>query len=207
LRPPPARAGDGWSTPTSAEGLTYLAARRSEARGGIAAFDRLVWQVMTKEPYASARRVFWIVDNGSSHRGQKSVQGLQGRWPNLVLVHSVHASWLTQIEIYFSIVQRKMLEPNDFDDLAGTLNAFERRWTAVAEPFDWNFTSHDLAKLIERLSAHEPPLRLRLVRCETFVPGRPGRKAPVCLEARPHVCPGTVGSAAAPGGHGTILAT
>jgi len=59
-----------------------------------------------------------------------------------------------------------MLEPNDFDDLAGlarTLNAFERRWNAVAKPFDWNFTRHDLAKLIERLSAHEPPLRLRLV--------------------------------------------
>ena len=36
---------------------------RSERTGGIAAFDRLVWQVMTKEPYRSARRVFWIVDN------------------------------------------------------------------------------------------------------------------------------------------------
>src|SRR5881409_20031 len=124
--------------------LTYLAALdigrrggrrprvfgRSEPRGGIASFDRLVWQVMTKQPYASARRVFWIVDNGSSHRGRKSVERLGRRWPNLVLVHlPVHASWLNQIEIYYSIVQRKLLEPNDFANLpevARTLNIFER---------------------------------------------------------------------------------
>jgi hypothetical protein len=75
--------------------LTYLDAwdvrrgkvmGRSEPKGGIAAFDRLVWQVMTKEPYRSAPRVFWIVDNGSDHRGQKSIDRLQGRWPNLILV-------------------------------------------------------------------------------------------------------------------------
>jgi len=158
--------------------LTYLAALdigrrggrrprvfgRSEPKGGIEPFDRLVWQVMTKEPYASARRVFWIVDNGSSHRGQKAVERLQRRWPNLVLVHlPVHASWLNQLEIYFSIVQRKLLEPNDFDnlaELARTLNAFERHWNQIAEPFTWNFTRHDLATLIERLTAHEPQLQL-----------------------------------------------
>ena len=158
--------------------LTYLAALdigrrggrrphvfgRSEPRGGIASFDRLVWQVMTKEPYASAGRVFWIVDNGSSHRGQKAVQRLERRWPNLVLVHlPVHASWLNQIEILFSIVQRKVLEPNDFANLpevARTLNIFERHWNEIAEPFEWNFTRDDLAALLERLAAHEHQLQL-----------------------------------------------
>ena len=153
--------------------LTYLAALdvrradvfgRSEPRGGIEPFDRLVWQVMTKEPYASARRVFWVVDNGSSHPGRKSIERLERRWPNLVLVHlPLHASWLNQVEIYFSIVQRKLLQPNDFEDLgevARTLNAFERHWRSVAEPFDWRFTRQDLQKLTERLAAHEPPLRL-----------------------------------------------
>ncbi len=158
--------------------LTYLAALdigrrggrrprlfgRSEPRSGIEPFDRLVWQVMSKEPYASARRVFWIVDNGSSHRGQKSVERLERRWPNLVLVHlPVHASWLNQIEIYFSIVQRKVLEPNDFPNLANlarTLNAFEHRWNEIAEPFDWRFTRDDLAALLERLAAHEYQLQL-----------------------------------------------
>jgi hypothetical protein len=158
--------------------LTYLAALdigrqggrrprvfgRSEPRGGIESFDRLVWQVMTKEPYASARRVFWVVDNGSSHRGQKSVQRLERRWPNLVLVHlPVHASWLNQIEIVFSIIQRKVLDPNDYEnlaDLARTLNTFEQHRNQVAEPFDWRFTRDDLAALIERIAAHEHQLQL-----------------------------------------------
>ena len=158
--------------------LTYLAALdigrrggrgprvfgRSEPRGGIASFDRLVWQVMTKQPYASARRVFWIVDNGSSHRGQKAVDRLERRWPTLTLVHlPVHASWLNQIEIYYSIVQRKVLEPNDFDnlaELARTPNAFEQHWNEIAEPFEWRFTRADLAQLIDRLATHEPQLEL-----------------------------------------------
>jgi hypothetical protein len=60
-----------------------------------------------------------VVDNGSSHRGQRAADRLQARWPNIVLVHTpVHASWLSQIEIYFSIVQRKLLNPNDFPSVA-----------------------------------------------------------------------------------------
>lgn len=85
---------------------------RTERSGGMAAFDRLVWQVMTKEPYRSANRVFWIVDNGSDHRGKASIKRLQKRWRNLILVHTpVHASWLNQVEIYHSIIQRKVLAP------------------------------------------------------------------------------------------------
>jgi DDE superfamily endonuclease len=158
--------------------LTYLAALdigrrggrrptvfgRSEPKGGIAAFDRLVWQVMTKEPYVSARRVFWIVDNGSAHRGQRSIDRLEGRWPNLILVHlPTHASWLNQIEICFSILQRKVLTPNNYADLAvlaRTLNEFEQQWNAVAEPFEWNFTRDDLGEPIERPRARQPQPRL-----------------------------------------------
>jgi hypothetical protein len=148
--------------------LTYLDAwdvrrgkimGRSEPKGGIAAFDRLVWQVMTKQPYASARRVFWIVDNGSDHRGQKSIDRLQGRWPNLILVHTpVHGSWLNQVEIYHSIIQRKLLDPNGFDDTAAVaraLNDFEHRYNEIAQPLDWNFTRADLAALMDRLDERE----------------------------------------------------
>ena len=128
---------------------------RTERKGGIAAFDRLVWQVMTKEPYASAKRVFWIVDNGSDHRGKRSKDRLEGRWRNLVLVHTpVHASWLNQAEIYHSIIQRKLLDPNDFEttaELARTLNDFEHHYNKIAEPFEWNFTRDKLAALLDRL--------------------------------------------------------
>jgi hypothetical protein len=139
---------------------------RSEPKGEIAAFDRLVWQVMTKEPYRLAPRVFWIVDNGSDHRGQRSIDRLQGRWPNLIVVHPpVHGSWLNQVEIYHSIIQRKLLDPNDFDDttaVARALNAFEHRYNEIAEPFDWNFTRADLAALLDRLDKHDqaPPIPL-----------------------------------------------
>ncbi|HEX9124400.1 MAG TPA: IS630 family transposase [Actinomycetota bacterium] len=148
--------------------LQYLAAwdvhrakvfGRCEEHAGIVPFDRLVEQVMAREPYASARRVFWVVDNGSSHRGQASIRRLQGRYKNLVLVHCpVHSSWLNQIEIYFSVIQRKVLTPNDFTDLDQVeqrLLAFERRYELAATPFEWKFTRDDLAKLMKRLAEKE----------------------------------------------------
>jgi hypothetical protein len=131
---------------------------RCEAASGIAPFDRLVAQTMTQEPYRSARRVFWIMDNGSSHRGQRSVKRLQHRYANLQVVHGpIHASWLNQIEIYFSIIQRKVLTPNDFDSLemlAERLQRFERHYEAIAKPFEWKFTRDDLNQLVQRL--HSP---------------------------------------------------
>ena len=131
---------------------------RCEAKSGIAPFDRLVAQVMSQEPYRSARRVFWIMDNGSSHRGERSVQRLQGRYSNVHVVHGPgHASWLNQIEIYFSIIQRKVLTPNDFPNLealADRLERFERHYEAIAKPFEWKFTRENLHQLLQRL---EPP--------------------------------------------------
>lgn len=147
--------------------LAYLAAYdvhrahvmgRCEDTTGIVPFGRLVEQVMTVEPYASAKRVFWIVDNGSSHRGKRSIDRLQGQWPTLRLIHlPVHASWLDQCEIYFSIVQRKVVNPNDFtnlDQIRDRLVAFEARYNAVAEPFAWTFGRDDLDKLLARIDAH-----------------------------------------------------
>jgi hypothetical protein len=139
---------------------------RGERKGGIEPFDRLVWQVMTKESYASARRVFWIVDNGSDHRGKASIKRLEGRWPNLILVHTpTHASWLNQVEIYHSILQRKLLDPNNFQEtaeLARALNDFEHHYNQIAKPFDWTFTRQDLAELLDRLDQRQcdPPLAL-----------------------------------------------
>jgi len=131
---------------------------RCEHTTGIAPFARLAEQVMTAEPYASARRVFWIVDNGSSHRGAVSVTRMAAAWPNAHLIHlPVHASWLDQAEIYFSVVQRKALTPNDFtslDQIRGRLTAFEVRYNTIASPFTWNFTRTDLNDLLNRLDAH-----------------------------------------------------
>jgi hypothetical protein len=137
---------------------------RCEPTTGKAAFGRLVDQVMHQEPYRSARRVFWIVDNGTVHRGQPSIDRLQGAWPNLRLVHTpVHASWLNQAEIYFSVAQRKVLQPNNFPDLdtlEQTLLAFGRHYEQIAQPFDWKFTRKDLQRVLERLGQPSPQLKL-----------------------------------------------
>jgi len=133
---------------------------RCETQNGIAPLDRLVEQVMTRPPYNDARRVFWIVDNCSAHRGSRAVQRLQTRYPQLVLVHApIHASWLNQIEIYFSIVQRKVLSPNDFPNLevvAERLLDFQYYWESAARPFEWKFTRQDLANLLAKIENIRP---------------------------------------------------
>ena len=135
---------------------------RCERKTGIAPFERLVAQVMRQEPYRSARRVFWIVDNGSSHRGKPASDRLHAKWPNIILVHTpVHASWLNQVETYFSIVQRKVLTPNDFPDLAAAkdrLLRFQQRYEKSAKPFQWTFTRRDLHDLLAKLDRTPRPL-------------------------------------------------
>lgn len=127
---------------------------------GIVPFMELVAKVMTTEPYASARRVYWVVDNGSSHNGQRSVARMVEAWPTCRLVHlPIHASWLNQIEIVFSIIQRKVIKPADFADLdalADRLTRFENRYNETARPFDWRFKTADLAAMLERVTDHAP---------------------------------------------------
>jgi len=134
---------------------------RCEDTTGIEPFARLVAQVMTRQPYASADRVFWITDNGSSHRGQASIDRMTTAWPTARLIHTpVHASWLNQCEIYFSVVQRKVVSPNDFtdtDQIRARLAAFENRYNPIARPFGWTFTRGDLRDLLQRIDRHEHP--------------------------------------------------
>ena len=128
---------------------------RVEPTTGIAPFARLVNQVMRREPYRTARRVFWIVDSGSSHYRTTFPDRLSKTYRNAQAVFPpVHASWLNQVEIYFSIVERKALTPND---LAGLLQARDRllgfgeEFRRRAEPFDWNFTRENLRRWLLKL--------------------------------------------------------
>jgi len=152
--------------------LAYLAAwdvrrakvfGRCESTSGIEPFGRLVQQVMEQEPYKSAQKVFWIVDNGSSHRGAAAGKRLQGAYSNIHLVHlPIHASWLNQVEIYFSVIQRKVLTPNDFaslQEVSRRLLAFQDLYERAAKPFEWKFTRANLQDLMHRLD-HKPQLAL-----------------------------------------------
>ena len=152
--------------------LAYLAAwdvrrakvfGRCESTTGIEPFGRLVQQVMEQAPYQNAHRVFWIVDNGSSHRGAAAVKRLEGTYANLRLVHlPVHASWLNQVEIYFSVIQGVRTFLNDFaslQEVGQRLLGFQELYEQVAKPFEWKFTRTDLQDLINRLN-HKAQLAL-----------------------------------------------
>ena len=152
--------------------LAYIAAwdvhrakvfSRCESTTGIQPFHRLVDLVMTQEPYRSARRVFWVTDNGSSHRGQTSASRLRRWYRNAILVHTpVHASWLNQVEIYFSILQRKVLTPNEFPDLPTVqtqIMDFQQRYESIAKPFEWKFTRQDLQRVLARISCQLPAVK------------------------------------------------
>jgi len=126
---------------------------------GIVPFMDLVGQVMERPEYKNAPRVFVIVDNGSDHRGKKAAARLRKAHPNAVMVHTpVHASWLNQIEIFFSVIQKKVVSPNDFpslEKLSETLLAFIDRYNRTAEPFNWKYTADDLKDLLHRIREHE----------------------------------------------------
>jgi hypothetical protein len=132
---------------------------RCEAKTGIVPFGRLVEQVLALEPYRSAERLFWVVDNGSSHRGEAAKRRLRGVDARIVLVHTpVHASWLNQVEIYFSIIQRKVLTPNDFADLEALrlrLALYEDLSNRCPKPFAWKFDRAKLVALMAKIETHE----------------------------------------------------
>ena len=127
-------------------------------RNGIKPFGALVNQVLKQSPYDQAERLFFIVDNGSSHRGQASIKRMRRRDKGIFLVHTpVHASWLNQIEVYFSILQRKVLTPNDFATLTAVrlrLALYEELSNRTPKPFAWKFTRQKMLDWLERASQH-----------------------------------------------------
>lgn len=126
---------------------------------GITPFMDLAAQVMARPEYKNAPRVFVIVDNGSDHRGKAATGRLRKAHPNAIMIHTpVHASWLNQIEIFFSVIQKKVVSPNDFaslEQLSATLLAFVNRYNQNAKPFNWKYTASDLADLLRRITEHE----------------------------------------------------
>lgn len=131
---------------------------RCEAKTGIVPFGRLLDQVLDRSPYREAERLFCVVDNGSSHRGMASIARAKKRDPRIILVHTpVHASWLNQVEVYFSIIQRKVLTPNDFanlDEVRTRLALYEELANQTPKPFAWKFTRQKMIEWLQRASPH-----------------------------------------------------
>ncbi len=123
---------------------------RCEASTGIGPFIRLVAQVMSVEPYASATRVFWIVDNGSSHRGQAAIDRLAQRYPERG--DGSHPGARVLAEPGRDLLFHRSPEsaaPNDFPDIEAVkdrLARFAERHSATATPFNWRYTTADLRR-------------------------------------------------------------
>jgi hypothetical protein len=156
---PEYRRGGAWQYLAAWDVRRGYVMGRCEAKTGIAPFGRLVEQVLAQEPYRAAERLFWVVDNGSSHRGATAARRLRAVDARIILVHTpVHASWLNQVEIYFSIIQRKVLTPNDFADLEALrlrLALYEELSNRSPRPFAWKFDRVKLVALMARMEAHE----------------------------------------------------
>ena len=170
LPPGPRRAGRFEFGYRRGGTVAYLAAydvHRAHLMGrigpstGIVPFTALADQVMSAEPYASARRVFRVAGNGASHRNRAAAARMSDAYPNAVMVHlPVHASWLNQAEIVFSVIARKVISPAGFADgdaLAARLLAFQDRYNATARPFAWTFTRAGMNDLCRRTDARSAP--------------------------------------------------
>ena len=142
---------------------------RCEPTTGIVPFGRLVNQVLAEEPYRSGERLFWIVDNSSSHRGVAAKKRLCQVDSRIILVHTpIHASWLNQVEIYFSIIQRKGLTPNDFPDLEALrlrLALYEELSNQHPTPFQWKFDRTKLPALFAKIEARQRALAAAQLHC------------------------------------------
>ncbi len=130
-------------------GQCYLRKRRAEV-------EAFVNELFAREPYASAQRIHFILDNCSSQHPNTFPTWVKQHYPKVRLHYlPTHASWLNQIELYFSIVQRKVLTPNDFRDLAALearLLEFQKFYNRKARPFNWNFTRADLEARLRGLA-------------------------------------------------------
>jgi hypothetical protein len=126
----------------------------------IATFNELIDLVMTQAPYQDSARTFWVVDGGPAHHASTFPARLQGLYPNAVAVLlPTHASWLNQIELYFSIVQRKVLTPMEVPDgetLTQRVLDFQDYYQDTAKPFSWKFTAADLKNRLDALKDFRP---------------------------------------------------
>jgi hypothetical protein len=99
-----------------------------------------------------------ILDNGTTHAPKQLETWLQStcelnQWPLTFEVYwlPARASWLDQIEIWFSVLQRQVLQPNhfvDLDHLAQSILDFIRYDNQSPTPIHWTYTVDKLeAKL------------------------------------------------------------
>ena len=88
------------------------------------------------------KKIHLILDNGSSHTSRKTRKWLREHPRFTVTYTPCHASWLNMIEIFFSILTRRVLRRGDFasrDDLIKKITTFIKTYNRTAKPFRWTY--------------------------------------------------------------------
>lgn len=89
-----------------------------------------------------------IADNLSAHSTPKVTAFLEAN-PHVHIHHTpTHASWLNQVELFFSILQRRVLRNGEFtsvDELADKIINFIKAYNKKAQPFRWTYDGRPLA--------------------------------------------------------------
>jgi len=88
-----------------------------------------------------------VLDNGSSHTAKATKRWLDAH-PRFVAHYTPpHASWVNQVELFFSILQRKVIRNGSFtsrQDLLNKLIAFIAEYDKTAKPFRWTYAADPL---------------------------------------------------------------
>ena len=129
------------------------------AKSGVDPFMALVRLVVEQEPYRSAERLFFVIDNGGAHHRNTFQARLnetfpRSDYPEMIAVHlPKHASWINQVELFFSIVARKALphlQCRKRSEMVDHLNRFIARHNESPRPFNWRFTKTDLEERMKK---------------------------------------------------------
>jgi transposase len=142
-----------------ADGQTYGLCR---LRKQFADFQAFLLEVIIPEALRrGVHTIALIIDNSTTHAPKQLEAWLQAQieahqWPLTIHVYWLppNASWLNQIEIWFSILQRKLLQPNHFANLEALIEAivaFIAYYNETAKPIRWSYT---VEKLEQKLGAN-----------------------------------------------------
>lgn len=106
-------------------------------------FDFLAFLEQLETEIPAGQQVIAILDNLSTHK-TPNVQAWLDEHPRWQMVFTPkHASWLNQVEIFFSILTRRLLKHGQFtgaDDLATQMLAYVEHHNLTAQPFTWTYT-------------------------------------------------------------------
>lgn len=118
-------------------------------------FRAFVSDVLSGPLCKGYERIFLIMDNGSAHHPRTFPVWIKEHFPHVIVVYTPkHASWLNQVEIFFSVLTRKALTPRDvasLEALRTLLLRFVEHHNQTARPYRWGFTRADMERVLARL--------------------------------------------------------